>query len=261
MAAAKLESKIVSFKVLGKEDQEAEAAARAKAEAPEAPAVDYDPSGEILPSAPMGTFPAQRFGAEYHHPTEGKQSLFVLASYFPVKGLQAGEEVAANRLFETWVPAGQRKDIQPWITATMKLASLCLQLGAPPSRVFKRFDCPGSENILFPVLGGKKKFFTSEVQIVGEALKCLANDLGFLDVEGMDIPFFKRAVPLQPKAVPTVKAVVTEKADGAQDAPAAVSGDAEYPAHATVCSKCGVKAVVRLDGCDTCLNCSDSKCG
>ena len=34
-----------------------------------------------------------------------------------------------------------------------------------------------------------------------------------------------------------------------------------FPASAKVCKKCSVKAVVLMDGCSTCLNCGDSKCG
>ena len=42
------------------------------------------------------------------------------------------------------------------------------------------------------------------------------------------------------------------------------SGDSSitgFPAEARLCSKCQTKAVVLLDGCMTCLNCGDSKCG
>lgn len=34
-----------------------------------------------------------------------------------------------------------------------------------------------------------------------------------------------------------------------------------FPESATVCSKCSTKAVVLMDGCQTCLNCGDGKCG
>lgn len=34
----------------------------------------------------------------------------------------------------------------------------------------------------------------------------------------------------------------------------------QYPEHATVCAKCGAKAVVKLDGCWCCVECGDSKC-
>ena len=34
-----------------------------------------------------------------------------------------------------------------------------------------------------------------------------------------------------------------------------------FPSSATTCSKCSVKATVLMDGCSTCLNCGESKCG
>jgi hypothetical protein len=34
-----------------------------------------------------------------------------------------------------------------------------------------------------------------------------------------------------------------------------------FPANARVCQKCSKKAVIRLDGCDVCAACGDSKCG
>ncbi|HNN36680.1 MAG TPA: hypothetical protein PKI23_06790, partial [Pseudomonadales bacterium] len=34
-----------------------------------------------------------------------------------------------------------------------------------------------------------------------------------------------------------------------------------FPAQAQLCDKCHFKAKVLLDGCLTCLNCGDSKCG
>jgi len=34
-----------------------------------------------------------------------------------------------------------------------------------------------------------------------------------------------------------------------------------FPASATRCSKCQVEATVLMDGCSTCLNCGESKCG
>jgi hypothetical protein len=44
----------------------------------------------------------------------------------------------------------------------------------------------------------------------------------------------------------------------AQDASAAKSS---FPAGAMLCVKCSTTAVVMMDGCMTCLNCGDSKCG
>ena len=37
--------------------------------------------------------------------------------------------------------------------------------------------------------------------------------------------------------------------------------ESSYPPEATLCPKCQTKAVILMDGCATCLNCGDSKCG
>ena len=34
-----------------------------------------------------------------------------------------------------------------------------------------------------------------------------------------------------------------------------------FPAGSALCNKCSTKAVIKMDGCMTCLNCGDSKCG
>ena len=34
-----------------------------------------------------------------------------------------------------------------------------------------------------------------------------------------------------------------------------------FPEKAVLCNKCSTKAMVLMDGCMTCLNCGDSKCG
>jgi len=49
----------------------------------------------------------------------------------------------------------------------------------------------------------------------------------------------------------------------ARQQPAAQSGDEApaFPASATLCKKCSAKSVIIMDGCMTCLNCGDSKCG
>ena len=42
----------------------------------------------------------------------------------------------------------------------------------------------------------------------------------------------------------------------------AVTGDGtSFPPSATMCHKCSTKALVLMDGCQTCLNCGYSKCG
>jgi hypothetical protein len=42
-------------------------------------------------------------------------------------------------------------------------------------------------------------------------------------------------------------------------APTAEASD--FPPTAELCKKCSVKATILMDGCMTCLNCGESKCG
>jgi hypothetical protein len=39
-----------------------------------------------------------------------------------------------------------------------------------------------------------------------------------------------------------------------------VSSDGKFPESANLCTKCNTKALVLMDGCQTCLQCGDSKC-
>ncbi|HIG79636.1 MAG TPA: NrdJb, partial [Cycloclasticus sp.] len=42
---------------------------------------------------------------------------------------------------------------------------------------------------------------------------------------------------------------------------AATEGSSAFPEGSQLCAKCNTKAVIKMDGCMTCLNCGDSKCG
>jgi hypothetical protein len=39
------------------------------------------------------------------------------------------------------------------------------------------------------------------------------------------------------------------------------TGSSDFPEKAVLCNKCSTKAMVLMDGCMTCLNCGESKCG
>jgi hypothetical protein len=62
----------------------------------------------------------------------------------------------------------------------------------------------------------------------------------------------------------TTKRILAEKrADFEANQSNATNDDksGDFPPNATMCGKCSTKAVIVMDGCATCLNCGDSKCG
>jgi hypothetical protein len=52
-----------------------------------------------------------------------------------------------------------------------------------------------------------------------------------------------------------------DSASRADEAASDAGEGANFPASATLCHKCNTKALVLMDGCQTCLNCGYSKCG
>ena len=52
-----------------------------------------------------------------------------------------------------------------------------------------------------------------------------------------------------------------EKRADFEQATAAPEEASDFPANAELCKKCSVKATILMDGCMTCLNCGESKCG
>ena len=60
----------------------------------------------------------------------------------------------------------------------------------------------------------------------------------------------------------TKKILAEKRAEfDAKQSSSANDSDTAFPANSTVCKKCSTKAVIVMDGCKTCLNCGDSKCG
>jgi hypothetical protein len=104
---------------------------------------------------------------------------------------------------------------------------------------------------VFDPKGGyfKKGHYTpSLVAELGDVIERHMKKIGLLPADDMDE---------HRKQFLVEKRAQLESRDGA----AAAEERGEFPAEATLCSKCSTKSVIRLDGCVTCLNCGDSKCG
>lgn len=81
---------------------------------------------------------------------------------------------------------------------------------------------------------------------------------------------FKKGGRFIPSLVAEIGDVIAEHVGITDKSPAAPkpaeseekgSESGDFPENATLCPKCLVRALVLLDGCVTCLNCGDSKCG
>ena len=88
----------------------------------------------------------------------------------------------------------------------------------------------------------------SLVAEIGDALETHMRFIGLIKDDGMD---------------EHQKNLVEEKRREyeAQQQTATDDSEVSFPAGATLCGKCSTKAMIMMDGCLTCLNCGESKCG
>jgi len=100
-----------------------------------------------------------------------------------------------------------------------------------------------------------------DIEFMVEELKAVvdpAGGLGFMKLVGMNKPKHIASIPA---AIGYVLEHHIRKPKKREEKTETTDVDAGYPDSATVCKSCKEKAVVILDGCATCLACSDSKCG
>jgi len=88
----------------------------------------------------------------------------------------------------------------------------------------------------------------SIVAEIGDSIECHLRMIGMIKDEGLD--------EHQQKLIDEKRA----QFEGAVDQAEQVESK-DFPPSAQLCSKCSTKAVIKMDGCMTCLNCGDSKCG
>ncbi len=91
----------------------------------------------------------------------------------------------------------------------------------------------------------------SLVAEIGDAIECHMRMIGLLKDDGLD---------------EHQKKLVAEKRAQFEAASGTVGGvktdeDSDFPEGSQLCFKCNTKAAIKMDGCLTCLNCGESKCG
>jgi len=92
------------------------------------------------------------------------------------------------------------------------------------------------------------KYMPSLVAEIGDAIECHMRMIGLLKDDGLDE--HQKKLVAEKRAQYEASKGTVETAD---------SGD--FPEGAQLCNKCHTKAAIVMDGCLTCLNCGESKCG
>jgi hypothetical protein len=147
--------------------------------------------------------------------------------------------------FEMFINSKNMDHFQ-WIVALTRIVSAVFRKGGDITFLSEELKA------VFDPTGGyfKKggKFMPSLVAEIGEVLDSHLRMIGIIkdDVDE------------------NVQKLIDEKRaeyEKAQSKSSPEEASSEFPAGAQLCKKCSTKAMILMDGCMTCLNCGDSKCG
>ncbi len=169
--------------------------------------------------------------------------------------LNEGTEHEMRRPFEVFINSKNLEHYQ-WIVALTLIMSAVFRKGGDITFLVDELRS------VFDPRGGywnKGKYMPSIIAEIGEVIEHHLIDIGMLKSNKPD--------DVQAKLIEDKKAELRAEHAAAQKENESAEGESEtsdeepWMANATHCAKCNNKAVVLRDGCQTCMNCGDSKCG
>jgi hypothetical protein len=159
--------------------------------------------------------------------------------------LNHGTENEKRRPFEIFINSKNMDHFQ-WIVALTRIISAVFRKGGDVTFLVEEL-----RSVFDPRGGYFKKggrYMPSLVAEIGDAIECHMRMIGLLKDDGLD---------------EDRKAMLAEKRAQfeAATASAKCEDEGDFPDGAQLCIKCHTKAAIQMDGCLTCLNCGESKCG
>jgi len=160
--------------------------------------------------------------------------------------LNPGTPYEKRRPFEIFINS-KNMDHYQWISGLTLIISAVFRKGGDVTFLVNELQS------VFDPKGGyfKKggKFMPSLVAEIGEAIENHLKMIGMIVDPGLD--------EHQQKLIDDKRKEFNER----QQASTGGGANSEFPESAVLCAKCNTKATIMMDGCMTCLNCGDSKCG
>jgi hypothetical protein len=167
--------------------------------------------------------------------------------------LNQGTEYEMRRPYEIFINSKNMDHFQ-WIVALTRIISAVFRKGGDATFLVDElrsvFDPRGG----YYKKGGKYK--PSLVAEIGDAIECHMKMIGMIKDNGMDAGQ-RDMLDAKRKEYEAIHCndsnnnVTKDRSNEATD----------FPPSSQLCKKCNTRAVISMDGCMTCLNCGDSKCG
>jgi hypothetical protein len=231
-AMKKIEKKIVGYEVITPE----KLAAQKTAEAEKAKS-DIEQMHESVQR------PEMLIGSTYKIKTPMSEH----AMYVTINDmlLNEGTEHEVRRPFEIFINSKNMEHYQ-WVVALTLLISAVFRKGGDITFIVDELSAVFDPQGGYFKRGGK--FMPSIVAEIGEVIERHLKMIGMLEDDSLD--------EHQKKLIAEKRAEYESKKEGT-----ASNDSGDFPPDAQMCKKCNTKAAIVMDGCLTCLNCGDSKCG
>jgi len=249
MSGHRIDSKIVKYRVVkpGEKSEAAKAAEAASAVRPREGSRD-EPRDEPRDSKVIWMHeklerPEVLIGSTYKIKTPVSDH----AMYVTINDivLNEGTEHEQRRPFEIFINSKNLDHFQ-WIVALTRIISAVFRKGGDVTFLVEELKAVFDPRGGYWQTGGK--FMPSIIAELGYVIEKHLQTIGLLRAPELDEGRRKLIEE---------KRSEYEARQKQQDAFA----NSHYPQGAQLCSKCSTAAVVMMDGCMTCLNCGDSKCG
>ncbi len=263
-----IKNKIVSYEVL---NNETTATGNATECPPEQFVSETKPAkAEIIQMHEKLERPEMLLGSTYKIKTpQSEHALYITINDVL---LNQGTEHEMRRPYEIFINSKNMDHFQ-WIVALTRIISAVFRKGGDVTFLVDElrsvFDPRGG----YFKKGGKYK--PSLVGEIGDAIECHMRMIGMIEDSGMD-DCQKQMLDAKRKEYETIhcnEGKVTKNNNMTKSAPGKDSANetdtnetsanetGAFPATSQLCKKCNTRAVISMDGCMTCLNCGDSKCG
>ena len=157
--------------------------------------------------------------------------------------MNEGTDQEYSRPFEIFINSKNMDHFQ-WIVGLTRVMSAVFRKGGDVTFLLEELQSVFDPNGGYYKKGGK--YVPSLVAEIGEVLEKHLIDIGMLKSKQLD--------EHQKKLVEEKKKEYLEKNQDQLD-------DSGFPKDSQLCGKCQTKAAILMDGCLTCLNCGESKCG
>jgi len=240
--AIRIEKKIVGYKIGGNEAVDAAPVAATPADA----AAGDENGDNVVQLHEKLERPEMLIGSTY----KVKTPLSEHALYVTINDiiLNHGTDYELRRPFEIFINSKNMDHFQ-WIVALTRIISAVFRKGGDVTFLVEELRS------VFDPRGGyfKKggKYMPSLVAEIGDAIECHMRMIGLLKDDGLDE---------HQKQLVAEKRAQFEAASGTAASPETVV-TSDFPEGSQLCTKCNTKAAIKMDGCLTCLNCGESKCG